>query len=45
MPAKDSLPAGTFFAVLSNIGDQDIADFMEWFFWTGMRPGEIRSLA
>ena len=34
-----------FFAVLSNLGDQDIADFMEWFFWTGMRPGEIRSLA
>ena len=33
-----------FFAVLSNIGDQNIADFMEWFFWTGMRPGEIRSL-
>ena len=33
-----------FFAVLSNLGDQDIADFMEWFFWTGMRPGEIRSL-
>jgi len=33
-----------FFAVLSNLGDQDVADFMEWFFWTGMRPGEIRSL-
>ena len=33
-----------FFAVLSNLGNQDIADFMEWFFWTGMRPGEIRSL-
>ena len=33
-----------FFDVLSNLGDADIADFMEWFFWTGMRPGEIRSL-
>lgn len=33
-----------FFAVLSNLGDQNIADFMEWFFWTGMRPGEIQSL-
>ena len=33
-----------FFAVLSNLGDQDIADYMEWFYWTGMRPGEIRSL-
>ena len=33
-----------FFAVLSQLGDQDVADFMEWFFWTGMRPGEIRSL-
>ena len=36
--------SGDFFAVLSNLGDHDIADFMEWFFWTGMRPGEIRSL-
>jgi len=33
-----------FFAVLSNLGDQGVADFMEWFFWTGMWPGEIRSL-
>jgi len=33
-----------FFAVLSKLGDQDVADFVEWFFWTGMRPGEIRSL-
>ena len=33
-----------FFAVLAKLGDQDVADFMEWFFWTGMRPGEIRSL-
>lgn len=33
-----------FFAVLSHLGDQDVADFMEWFFWTGMRPEEIRSL-
>ena len=33
-----------FFAVLSNLGDQDIPDFMERFFWTGMRPGEIRRL-
>ena len=34
-----------FFAVLSKLGDQDVADFLQWFFWTGMRPGEIRSLA
>ncbi len=33
-----------FLAVLANLGDQDIADFLEWFYWTGMRPGEIRSL-
>ena len=33
-----------FFAALAKLGDQDVADFMEWFFWTGMRPGEIRSL-
>lgn len=36
---------GNFFAVLDNIGDSDVSDFLEWFFWTGMRPGEIRSLA
>ena len=35
---------GDFYAILANIGDPAIADFCEWFYWTGMRPGEIRSL-
>ena len=35
---------GDFHAVIANIGDSDVADYLEWFFWTGMRPGEIRSL-
>lgn len=35
---------GDFQAVLENIGDSDVRDFLEWFYWTGMRPGEIRSL-
>jgi integrase len=30
--------------VLSYIDDADIVDFLEWFFRTGMRPKEIRSL-
>jgi integrase len=33
-----------FFAVLAKVGDEDVACFLEWFFWTGMRPGEIRRL-
>lgn len=35
---------GDFYAVLPHLGDSDLADFLEWFYWTGMRPGEIRSL-
>jgi integrase len=31
-------------AVLEAIADDDLRDFCEWFFRTGMRPGEIRSL-
>jgi integrase len=30
--------------VLANIEDTDVKDYLDWFFWTGMRPGEIRSL-
>jgi integrase len=33
-----------FGAVLAAIEDSDLRDFCEWFFLTGMRPGEIRSL-
>ncbi len=35
---------GEFYSVLENIKNSDVADFLEWFYWTGMRPGEIRSL-
>jgi integrase len=35
---------GDFSAILGNVGDSDVSDFLEWFYWTGMRPGEIRSL-
>jgi integrase len=33
-----------FDAVLSHLRDADLKDFCEWFYRTGMRPGEIRSL-
>lgn len=33
-----------FYAVLERISNRNVADFLEWFYWTGMRPGEIRSL-
>lgn len=33
-----------FEAVLTHIADADVCDFVEWFFLTGMRPKEIRSL-
>ena len=33
-----------FEAVLALPVDADVRDFCEWFYWTGMRPGEIRSL-
>jgi integrase len=36
---------GEFEALLTSFGDQDLRDFVEWFYWTGMRPGEIRSLS
>jgi integrase len=33
-----------FQAVLTHLKEDDVRDFVEWFFWTGMRPEEIRSL-
>ena len=33
-----------FLAVLEHIGVDDLRDYLEWFYWTGMRPGEITSL-
>jgi len=35
---------GDFYAVLKKIRNSDVADFLEWFYWTGMRSGEIRTL-
>jgi integrase len=35
---------GEFEAVLQHLDDSDVRDFLEWSFWTGMRPGETRSL-
>jgi integrase len=35
---------GEFEAVLAHLADADVRDFCEWFYWTGMRPGEIRAL-
>lgn len=35
---------GDFYAVLKKIRNQDVADFLEGFYWTGRRPGEIRTL-
>jgi len=31
-------------AILANLTDPDVCDFVEWFWWTGMRPNEIRQL-
>jgi DNA invertase Pin-like site-specific DNA recombinase len=33
-----------FEAVVKHLKDDAVRDFVEWFFWTGMRPEEIRSL-
>ena len=33
-----------FEAVIQHLRDTDLKDFCEWFYRTGMRPGEIRSL-
>jgi integrase len=33
-----------FQALRKRIEDPDVRDFVEWFYWTGMRPGEIRQL-
>jgi integrase len=35
---------GELEAVLSHLHDPDVRDFVDWFAWTGMRPGEIRAL-
>jgi integrase len=35
---------GDFEAILTHLSDSDVRDFCAWFYWTGMRPGEIRAL-
>jgi integrase len=35
---------GEFNAVMEKLEDQDVRDFCEWFYFTGMRPKEIKSL-
>ncbi len=34
-----------FNAVMAKLEDQDVNDFCEWFFYTGMRPGETKALS
>ena len=38
------LERADFQAIMKNVSNTDLRDFCEWFYWTGMRPGEIRSL-
>lgn len=39
------LARADFEAILAGIKDADLRDFVEWNFWTGMRPGETAQLA
>jgi integrase len=34
-----------FEAVMAKLEDQDVKDFCQWFFFTGMRPGETKALS
>ena len=38
------LSRADFEALVAQLTDADVRDFVEWFWWTGMRPGEIRQL-
>lgn len=38
------LARADFQALLEQLVDVDVRDYVEWSFWTGMRPGEIRQL-
>jgi len=38
------LSRGEFEALAAHITDDGVRDFLEFFWWTGMRPGEIRQL-
>jgi integrase len=39
------LSRADFEALLGRLTDADVRDYVEWFWWTGMRPGEIRQLS
>ena len=41
---KGFFDRGDFLAVLEHINDDDIVDYLDFSYWTGMRPGEIKSL-
>ena len=38
------LSRADFEALRANLTDADVRDFVEWFWWTGMRPNESRQL-
>jgi len=38
------LSRADFAGLLAALPNADVRDFVEWFWWTGMRPGEIRQL-
>jgi integrase len=35
---------GDYEAIIAQLSNPDLRDFCSWFYWTGMRPGEIRAL-
>src|SRR5262249_18382745 len=41
---KGFVPKGHFDAILTNLSDNDVRDYVQWGFWTGMRRGEIAKL-
>ena len=38
------LSRADFEALREHLADEDVRDFIDWFWWTAMRPGEIRQL-
>jgi integrase len=38
------LTRADFEAIVAHLEDEDVRDFVLWFYWTGMRPNEIRQL-
>ena len=38
------LSRADFDALREHLVDEDVRDFVDWSYWTGMRPGEIRQL-